>query len=180
MSIRTLSTREVYRNNWMRVREDAIERSNGKPGIYGVVDKDPCAVIIALDGDMLYLVQQFRYTVGAVCMEFPQGGWEQADVNIEELAAGELREETGLQAEQLTYLGPLWVAYGFCNQRQHVFLATGLSQGETDRDAEEHDLSVHKVSVTAFEQMLLGGEIQDCCTMAAWGLYKLWAQNNRA
>jgi ADP-ribose pyrophosphatase len=179
MSIRTLSSREVYRNNWMRVREDAIERSNGQPGIYGVVDKDPCAIIIALEGDTLYMVQQFRYTVGAVCMEFPQGGWEQADVNIEELAAGELREETGLQAEKLTYLGPIWVAYGFCNQRQHVFLATGLSQGETDRDAEEHDLTVHTVSVTDFEQMLLSSQIQDCCTIAAWGLYKLWAQANR-
>ena len=176
MTIRTLTTREVYRNHWLRVREDEIERSNGQKGIYGVVEKHPCAVIVPLEGDRLTLVQQYRYTVGEVCLEFPQGGWERSDAAMEELAAGELREETGLRAGSLAYLGPLWVAYGFCNQRQHAFLATDLRQGEADRDAEEHDLKVHHVSVTEFEQMLLNGRIQDCCTVAAWGLYKLRLQ----
>jgi 8-oxo-dGTP pyrophosphatase MutT (NUDIX family) len=175
-SIRTLSSREVYRNRWMRVREDQIERSNGVPGIYGVVDKEPCAVIIPLDGDSLYLVEQFRYTVQRQCMEFPQGGWEQADVDIEELARGELREETGFTARSIVYLGPMYVAYGFANQVQHAFLATGLVAGETDFDPEEHDLRLHRVSVERFEQMLLTGEIRDCCTLAAWGLYKVWQQ----
>ena len=48
-SITTLSTREVYRNRWMRVREDEILRSNGQRGIYGVVEKDDCATILPLD-----------------------------------------------------------------------------------------------------------------------------------
>lgn len=160
----------------MRVREDRIERSNGQPGIYGVVEKDPCAVVIPLEGDTLYLVSQYRYTVGEVCLEFPQGGWEKPDVDIQELAAGELREETGLRAASLDYLGPLWVAYGFCNQRQHAFLATGLTPGETQFDPEEHDLTLHTVSVTEFEQMLRESRIQDCCTVAAWGLYKIWKE----
>ncbi|RRA49073.1 NUDIX hydrolase [Acidipila sp. EB88] len=176
MSIKTLASREVYRNAWMRVREDDIERSNGKRGIYGVVEKDPCAVIIPLAGDTLYLVQQYRYTVQEVCLEFPQGGWEAPDVDIRELAAGELREETGLRAGSLDYLGPMWIAYGFCNQQQHAFLATDLTQGETDFDPEEHDLSLHTVSVAEFEHMLLSGRIKDACTIAAWGLYKVWQQ----
>ena len=62
------------------MREDVIERANGERGIYGVVDKDPACIIIPLDatpdGDFLYLVEQFRYTVGARFMELPQGGWE--------------------------------------------------------------------------------------------------------
>ena len=175
-SIQTLSSREVYRNRWMTVREDQILRSNGEPGIYGVVDKHPCAVIIPLDGDTLYLVQQFRYTVQRVCQEFPQGGWEQADVDAAELARGELREETGLTAENLIYLGPMDVAYGFANQQQHAYLATGLHPGQTSFDAEEHDLTLHRVSVAEFEQKLLRGEIRDGCTLAAWGLYKVWKQ----
>jgi 8-oxo-dGTP pyrophosphatase MutT (NUDIX family) len=149
-SIRTLSSREVYRNRWMRVREDQIERSNGAPGIYGVVDKDPCAVIIPLDGDTLYMVEQFRYTVQHLCREFPQGGWERPDVDIEELARGELREETGLTARSMTYLGPMYVAYGFANQMQHAFLATGLEHGDTAFDPEEHDLTLHRVKVEEF------------------------------
>ena len=179
MSIRTLSTREVYRNAWMRVREDEIERSNGEHGIYGVVEKDPAAIIIPLDGDALYLVQQYRYAVGGEYMEFPQGGWEQPDVDIEELARGELREETGLSAATWTYLGRLWIAYGFCRQPQHVFVATGLTQGDTDFDAEEHDLTLHHVSVTEFESMLRSNRIQDTCTLAAWGLYKVWKEAQR-
>jgi 8-oxo-dGTP pyrophosphatase MutT (NUDIX family) len=175
-SIRTLSSREVYRNRWMRVREDQIERSNGERGIYGVVDKTPCAVIIPLAGDSLYLVEQFRYTVQHRCLEFPQGGWEQADVDIEELARGELREETGFTAQTIVYLGPMYVAYGFSNQVQHAFLATGLEPGATDFDPEEHDLILRRVPVAQFEAMLLDGVIRDCCTLAAWGLYKVWQQ----
>jgi ADP-ribose pyrophosphatase len=185
MSIRTLSTREVYRNKWMRVREDRIERSHaGQPGvegIYGVVDKDDCASVIAIDrdaenGDAIYLVEQFRYTIQQRCMELPQGGWEQGGVDPEELARGELREETGLIAEKMAYLGTLHIAYGFTNQRQFVYLAEGLTRGAVDRDAEEHDLVVHRVAVVEFEAMMRDGRIQDACTLASWALYKLWLE----
>src|SRR5579875_2499996 len=111
MSIRTLSTREVYRNPWLRVREDAIERAGGKPGVYGVVEKDDCAVIIPIEGDTVYLIEQFRYTIQQRALELPQGGWEMADVDPEELARGELREETGLVAERMICLGQMWIAY---------------------------------------------------------------------
>jgi ADP-ribose pyrophosphatase len=176
MSIRTLSTREVYRNNWIRVREDEIERSNGARGIYGVVDKDDCAVIIPIEDDTIYLVEQYRYTIGRRCLELPQGGWETAGVDPEELARGELREETGLLAESMTQLGGIWIAYGFTRQRQHVYLATGLRYDARDLDPEESDLAVRTATIAEFEQMLLDGAIEDCCTLAAWGLYRLWRE----
>ncbi len=180
MSIRTLSSREVYRNPWLRLHEDEIERSNGAKGIYGVVEKDDAAVILPIDGDRIYLVEQFRYTIGERALELPQGGWETADVNPEELARGELREETGLVAAQMTYLGSTWIAYGFAKQRQYVFLATGLAQAETDPDPEEHDLVLKTASIAEFEQMLLDGTIRDVCTLAAWGLYKVWREKQAA
>jgi 8-oxo-dGTP pyrophosphatase MutT (NUDIX family) len=174
MSIRTLNSREVYRNPWLRLREDEIERSNGARGIYGVVDKDDCAVIIPIEGDTIYLVEQFRYTIQQRCLELPQGGWETADVNPEELARGELREETGLIAARMTLLGNLWIAYGFARQKQYVYLATGLTLAERDPDPEENDLVVRTATVAEFEQMLLDGTIQDSTTLAAWGLYRVW------
>lgn len=180
MSIKTLSTREVYRNNWLRVHEDQIERSNGARGIYGVVDKDDCAVVIPIQGDTIYLVEQYRYTIGKRCVELPQGGWETANVDAEELARGELREETGLEAETMTYLGPIWVAYGFARQKQHVFLATGLSSGARDPDPEEHDLVMRTATVAEFEQMMADGAIQDACTLAAWALYRLWKERQKS
>jgi 8-oxo-dGTP pyrophosphatase MutT (NUDIX family) len=173
-SITTLSSREVYRNRWMRVREDEILRSNGQKGIYGVVEKDEAAIILPIDGDHVWLVEQFRYTIQERAMELPQGGWEMAVEDPEELARGELKEELGLHAKQMIYLGALWIAYGYSRQKQHVFLATGLTASDTDRDEEEHDLTVHCVPISEFEEMMLHGTIRDNCTVSAWGLYLLW------
>ncbi|HLI76347.1 MAG TPA: NUDIX hydrolase [Acidobacteriaceae bacterium] len=178
MSIKTISTREVYRNPWTRVREDVIERSNGQRGIYGVIDKDPATIIIPLEhtpeGDFLWLVRQFRYTVQGTYFELPQGGWEDPNANIEAMARGELREETGLTAGRMTLLGKLWIGYGVMNQLHHTYLAEDLSQGQVDRDPEEHDMTVHRVPVREFEDMLLDGRIMDNCTAAAWGLFRIW------
>ena len=173
-SITTLSSREVYRNHWMRVREDQILRSNGQKGIYGVVEKDDAAIILPIDQGRVWLVEQFRYTIQERALELPQGGWEMEVANPEELARGELKEETGLIAAQMTQLGTQWIAYGFNRQKQHVFLATGLTESGTDRDEEEHDLEVRSFAVGEFEQMMLDGVIRDNCTIAAWGIYLMW------
>ena len=183
MSIKTISSREVYRNPWCSVREDVIERGGtaddvGKRGIYGVMDKDPACIVIPLevaeDGAFLWLVRQYRYTVGGTYYELPQGGWETADVDPEELARGELAEETGLRVERMVRLADLWIAYGAMRQIHHVFLADGLSHGETERDPEEHDMTVHRVAVSEFEAMILDGRVMDNCTVAAWGVYRVW------
>jgi 8-oxo-dGTP pyrophosphatase MutT (NUDIX family) len=180
VTIKTISSREVYRNPWTSVREDVIERANGQRGIYGVIDKDPASIIIPLDvtaeGEFVYLIEQFRYTVGGRYWEFPQGGWETAEVVPEELARGELKEETGLTAERMTELTTLQIAYGVMNQKHHVFLAEGLTMGEAAPDAEENDLVVRRVRVAEFEGMILDGTIVDNCSVAAWGVYRLWRE----
>ena len=183
MTIRTISTREVYRNPWTSVREDVIERTNGARGIYGVIDKDPATIIIPLEhtaeGDFVYLVEQYRYTVQGTYLEFPQGGWERAEVVPEELARGELREETGLTADRMTPLATLQIAYGVMNQKHHIFVAEGLTAGETDPDAEEHDLRLVRMPVAEFEAALFDGRIVDNCTVAAWGLYLIWKRGGQ-
>jgi 8-oxo-dGTP pyrophosphatase MutT (NUDIX family) len=173
-SITTLSSREVYRNHWMRLREDKILRSNGEKGIYGVVDKNDAAIILPIDGDRVWLVEQFRYTIQERALELPQGGWEMEIEKPEELARGELKEEIGLLAAEMVHLGCLWIAYGFTRQKQHVFLATGLTQTGKEPDPEEHDLVVRSLPIAEFEQMMLNGVIRDNCTVSAWGLYLLW------
>ena len=178
-AITTLSSREVYVNPWMRVREDQILRSNGKAGIYGVVDKDDSAIILPIDDGRVWLVEQFRYTIQQRCLELPQGGWEMGDVDPEELARGELKEELGLHASSMIYLGTLWIAYGFANQKQHVFLASGLTATETDPDPEEHDLKAVSVTVAEFEKMMVDGTIRDNCTLSAWGLFLIWKAQTR-
>jgi len=71
-------------------------------------------------------------------------------------------------------LGELWVSYGFAKQRQHVFLASGLTETANQPDAEEHDMTVCSVSIAEFEEMMRSGVIRDNCTLSAWALYLLW------
>jgi ADP-ribose pyrophosphatase len=180
--IKTISSRIVYKNHWTTVREDIIERPNGQRGLYGVVDKDEACIIIPLErtpeGDFLWLVEQYRYTVLALYKEFPQGSWEQANIDPETLARGELKEETGLTAARMTHLTTNQIAYGVMNQKHHVFLAEGLTHGTPDPDPEETDLTVHRVAVDDFESMLLDGRIVDNCTAAAWAAYLIWRKRN--
>lgn len=170
----TVSSREVYANAWMTVREDQVRRADGSDGIYGVVDKPDYALVIPLDGDRLHLVEQFRYPVGLRRWEFPQGtAPERAEVECRELAARELQEETGLRAARLTYLGLLDVAAGMSSQRGRVFLATGLTQGDHAREEEEQDMRSAWFSRADFERMITSGLVTDAQSIAAYTLLQL-------
>src|SRR5918999_1793482 len=99
--VKQTATRVVYKNKWMRVRED----------------------------DAVWLVEQFRYPVAGRFWEFPQGSWENQAAEPAELARAELAEEPGLRAATLEHLGHLYEAYGYSDQGFDVFLATHLTPG---------------------------------------------------
>ncbi len=173
MDIKTIESYIVYKNPWMTVREDAIERKDGSTGIYGVVDKPDFVIVIALEAQHIYLVEQFRYPVKGRFWEFPQGSWEnspEADPVV--VARGELKEETGLSAGTIDYLGHLYSAYGYSSQGMHVFLATNLIEGERYLTSEEQDMIVTSVSLEEFENMIRRGLIKDAATLAAYTLLK--------
>jgi 8-oxo-dGTP pyrophosphatase MutT (NUDIX family) len=177
-SIRAVGTREVYRNNWLTIREDDIRRADGSAGIYAVVDKPTYALVIPRDsdtrGDRFHLVEQFRYPLGLRRWEFPQGtAPDRAELSGPELAARELREETGLIATEMTELGLLDVAPGMSSQRGRVFLATGVTEGPHDREHEEQDMRSAWFSRAEIEQMMRDGVITDAQTLAAWTLMLL-------
>lgn len=175
MEIRRLASRLVYENRWMRVREDELRLANGSQGIYGVVEKPDYALIVPLaDDGGLWVVEQFRYPVGARFCEFPQGSWEeQTDTDREALARGELREETGLQAGSLRRLGRLYQAYGYSNQSVDVWLAGDLWEGSPERSPEEEGMQAFKVSRTEWHDMIAGGRVKDAASVAAYGLLLL-------
>jgi ADP-ribose pyrophosphatase len=172
--MRTVSSRTVYENRWMRVREDGIERADGTSGMYGVIEKPDFALIIPIEDGHVYLVEQFRYPVGARFLEFPQGTWEtKPDADPIDVARGELQEETGLIAAEMDYLGHLFIAYGMSNQGFHVFRAAGFRQGETSLDPEEQDLIVRRITIAEFEEAIRQGSIKDAGTISAWMLLKM-------
>lgn len=174
--IRQLSSRSVYRNPWMELREDEVEFPNGSTGLYSVVDKRDFVVVLAHQDGGFWLVQQFRYPVGRREWEFPQGGWP-ADRGgtPAELAAAELREETGLRAAELRHLGRLFACYGFSSQSYDVFLATGLTPGPTQREHTESDMVHEWRSLDRIRAMIGAGELADAHSVAALALFDLHA-----
>ncbi len=172
MSIRQLGSRVVYRNPWMTVREDEVERNNGQLGIYGVVEKYDSAVILPIEGDHIYLVEQFRYAIGRRSLELPQGSLEAAGLEPETIAREELRQETGIVAASLELLGAFNIAVGYSNQRDYAFLATGLRLGPRTPDREEHDLVLHRMTLLEFQEKIRSNVIDDAQTLAAWAFYR--------
>ncbi len=173
--IKTLGSRRVYENRWMKVREDRIVYPDGSESIYGVVEKNDAALIFAMDDeDGVYLVEQFRYPVGRGFWELPQGAWqEQENVDPLTLARGELQEETGLTAEEMVYFGETYEAYGFAANKCQIFLATGLKMGKPNLDAEEQGLICRRFPIGEAVEMILRGDIKDASTIAAFGLLRL-------
>lgn len=171
-SIQTVASREIYQNNWFSLREDDIRRPDGSNGVYAVIDKPTYALVIAQDGDRIHLVEQFRYPLGLRRWEFPQGTAPD-QLQPVELAARELREETGLRAETMTPLGQLDLAPGLSSQRGWVFHAAGITEGEHDREHEEQDMHSAWFSRAEVERMMRDGEITDAQSIAAYALLLL-------
>lgn len=169
--IRTLSSRVVYADSWIRLRRDEIERADGSKGTYAFLEKDDFAVVIPAEDGGFHLVEEYRYPLGRRCWSFPQGGFpEGADGTPEELARAELAQETGLRAGRLTSLGMLSASHGSSNQHGAYWLATELTQGEQELEPEELGLRHEWVRREEFEVMVRDGRIVDDSTLAAYAL----------
>ncbi|HEX6358886.1 NUDIX hydrolase [Actinophytocola sp.] len=172
--IRQLSTRLVYENAWLSVREDRIQRPDGSHGIYSVVDRPDAAMVIALERDGFHLVDQYRYPVAGRFWEFPQGGFpDRRSGDPVELAHRELAEETGLRAGSMTSLGSLFSWHGASGQVLNVFLATDLVPGRPNREIEEQDMRHRWFARSEFELMISDGRIRDNSTVAGYTLLRL-------
>jgi 8-oxo-dGTP pyrophosphatase MutT (NUDIX family) len=173
-AVRTTGSREVYRNPWIRVREDDVVWPDGSAGIYGVVEKPHFALVVPVERDGFWLVEQYRYPLGRRAWEFPQGTWSSGSAGTpEELARAELAEETGIRATGLRHLGHLDLAPGLMTQEFDVWLATGLTQGPTAREASEADMRAEWVAETELRAMITEGRLTDGPSLAAYTLLLL-------
>ncbi|MDO8105920.1 NUDIX hydrolase [Isoptericola sp. b441] len=162
MPWQTSSSRTVYANPWIEVREDAVIRPDGADGIYGVVRLQRPAVFVVpiTDDDQVVLVDVDRYTVGR-SLEVPAGGTDGEDLLV--AAARELREETGLTAAQLEPVGRTFALNGVCVAPEHVVLATGLTEAGSAHDSqhEEGITAVHRVPWRTAMELVRDGTITD-------------------
>jgi 8-oxo-dGTP pyrophosphatase MutT (NUDIX family) len=172
--VRTLGSRVVYEDRWIRLRQDEIERRDGTRGTYAVVEKPDFALVVPAENDGFHLVEEYRYPIGRRTWSFPQGNFPgRADGDPDELARLELSQETGFRARELTRLGFLHCSHGTTDQGCHIFLATGLEPGPPDREPEEQDMRQQWVSRSQFEEMVGDGTVTDDSSLAAYALLLL-------
>lgn len=163
---RTLASREVYDNAWISVREDAVVRPDGEQGIYGVVHFKNLAIgILAIEGEFIYLVGQYRYPLDRYSWEIPEGGCGEGE---DPLAAArrELEEETGLRAANWEKLGEAHLSNSVSDEFAIWFLATGLTQGEHRPEGTEQ-LKVRRVTFQEASAMVHSGEMTDALSLLA-------------
>jgi 8-oxo-dGTP pyrophosphatase MutT (NUDIX family) len=162
-----LSTRLVYENPWIRVREDQVISPTGSSGIYGVVECRIATGIVALtEAQQVYMVGQYRYPTDTYSWEIPEGGGNEGETPLA-AAQRELREEAGLVATDWQPLGgEIHLSNCFTSERGYLFLARGLSQGACQPD-ETEALQVKTVPFRDCLRMVESGEIVDSLTIIA-------------
>lgn len=162
---KTVSSKLIYENQWIRVREDQVVRPDGQPGIYGVVSARPATGVVTLDDrGRTTLVGQYRYPLDRYSWEIPEGGADPGESPLD-AARRELREEAGLTAERWDPLGPpVHLSNCFSSETGSLFLARSLTPAPASPDGTEQ----LRIATVPFAEALArvdSGEISDAMSV---------------
>jgi 8-oxo-dGTP pyrophosphatase MutT (NUDIX family) len=157
--------RVAYRNAWITVWHDEVDRPDGSPGIYGVVhfENSAVGVVVLDDADRVLLVGQHRYTLGAYSWEIPEGGVPPGESPLDG-AARELREETGVEAIDWRELLRYHLSNSITDETGVVFVAEAFRHGEPHPDATE-ELAIRWLPFDEAMAMIADGRITDAVTI---------------
>jgi 8-oxo-dGTP pyrophosphatase MutT (NUDIX family) len=162
----TLKITPIYDNPWIRLEQHDIINPAGKSGIYGKVHfKNRAMAIIPIDEEgNTWLIGQYRYPLDIYSWEIPMGGGP-IGKDLLESAKRELKEETGLRAEKWTEIMKIHTSNSVTDELAIVYLAEGLSQGETEFE-ETEILQIKKLPFDEALKMVMSGEITDSISVA--------------
>lgn len=159
---------EVFRGRVITVRRDTVEL-DGRERAWDVVAHPGAVVVLAVDGDELLFVRQYRYAAGEELLELVAGTCEPGE-DPAATAERELQEEAGFRAGRLTKLGEFYSAPGFCTEKLHLFLAEDLTPSRLPMDDDEQ-ITLVRLSLEEALRMALAGELRDAKTLAGVLLY---------
>lgn len=170
-----LSSEVVFAGKLFRVVHDTIVEPDGLRSERDVIRHNGSAVILAVDSSQsktdpwIVMERQYRHAANRFLWEIPAGKIEPG----EEALAGakrELEEETGYRAKNWKFLAEYWPSPGFVGESMLLFLAEGLSLGQTNPDEDER-IELRLVKLSEILKMIEKGAIHDGKTLNAVLLY---------
>lgn len=165
MEEKTIESQVVFTGRIITVKVDRVLLQNGRTSTREVVlHPGAVAVLPIFDNGEVVLVKQFRYPVKETLIEVPAGKLDQGEAP-DECALRELREETGLLAGKLRYVGFIYTSPGFSDEKIHLYIAEQLSQFDQEPDYDEILETVRLPLEEAFK-MCVEGKITDAKTIA--------------
>lgn len=164
---KTQSTRDIYKNKWMSLREDIAELPDGRTTLYGVCTFGQCVGVLPfVDDDHVVLVRQYRYVQKENHRwEMPTGGIKPGETP-ETAAQRELAEEAGYEARQLVPVSVYYTSKSVCDETAYLYLGYGLTQRRLPPD----DTEFFEIATFAFDdvlRMVRESEIRDGMTVIA-------------
>lgn len=167
---KTLSSRVVYKNPWITLREDDVITPSGTKGIYGVVDcKIATGVVAITKENKVVLVGQYRYTMDEYSWEIIEGGTEAGEDPME-AAKRELQEEAGYKSSDFKILGgEIHLSNSHSSERGLLYLAKELA-GVPSSPEETEVLAIKEVSFNTAIELIENGEIKDALSII--GIYR--------
>ena len=161
---RQLSYEYKFKGRIINLRQDKALLPNGNTATREVVEHPGGVCVAALtDSDELLFVKQFRYPYMEETLEIPAGKRDKQGEDPLECGKRELKEETGLSAKKITYLGEMYTTPALIDEIIHLYIAEDLSSGEQSLDEDEF-INVEKMSLEAAVKKVLSGEIKDSKT----------------
>jgi 8-oxo-dGTP pyrophosphatase MutT (NUDIX family) len=124
---KTLGSRDILRDRWVRLRADRCEISPGNVvDTYYVMEEPEWVHVVAFDAESrVLLVRQYRHAVKAFSWELP-GGAADKDEELLATAQRELLEESGAVGERWQHAGGYFSNPGRQNNRVHGFIAENV------------------------------------------------------
>lgn len=164
-SEKTLKIEDIYNGNIIKVQNLTVSLPNGKEATRDIVLHPGASVVVPVnENGEIYMVRQFRKPLDFTTLELPAGKLDSPGEDPKICAERELIEETGLRAQSIEHLISIHTTPGFCNEVIHMYMATGLTQGESCTDEDEF-LDVDKIHVSQLVDMILEHKITDAKTI---------------